>query len=272
MDLVLDACDRNLLTPYVYPENWAENHPLRQFLSLYFITSFGGWLLYFLLATFSYIFIFDRRVMKHPHFLPNQVRREIAYATMSAPGMSLPTAGIFLLEVRGYSRLYEGISGVPGWLFCGLSIILFLMFTDGLIYWIHRWLHHRLLYKHIHKGHHTWKVPTPYASHAFHPIDGFMQSLPYHIYPLIFPLHKVLYLLLFVFVNFWTVSVHDGDYRVPDILKPIINGSAHHTDHHLFYNYNYGQYFTLWDRIGGSFRTPSAFEGKLLINEVSKQS
>jgi lathosterol oxidase len=29
----------------------------------------------------------------------------------------------------------------------------------------------------------------------------------------------------------------------------------------LYYNYNYGQYLTLWDRIGGSFKNPSAFEG-----------
>ena len=138
------------------------------------------------------------------------------------------------------------------------------------IYWIHRWLHHPSIYRYIHKTHHIWKVPTPFASHAFHPVDGFLQSVPYHIYPFLFPLHKYVYLALFVFVNIWTVSIHDGDYRVPDPLKPYINGSAHHTDHHLFYNYNYGQYFTLWDRIGGSFRTPSVFEGKDLIDEALK--
>lgn len=31
--------------------------------------------------------------------------------------------------------------------------------------------------------------------------------------------------------------------------------AAHHTDHHLLFNYNYGQFFTLWDRIGGSYKT-----------------
>lgn len=113
-----------------------------------------------------------------------------------------------------------------------------------------------------------WKVPTPFASHAFHPIDGFLQSCPYHIYPFLFPLHKVTYLFLFVFVNLWTVSIHDGDYRVPDLLRPYVNGSAHHTDHHLFYNYNYGQFFTLWDRIGSSFRSPSAWKGESPLAQV----
>lgn len=145
------------------------------------------------------------------------------------------------------------------------------MFTDACIYWIHRFLHHKTIYKYIHKDHHKWKVPTPFASHAFHPLDGFLQSCPYHIYPFLFPLHKWTYLCLFVFVNIWTVSIHDGDYRVPHLLQPFVNGSAHHTDHHLYYNYNYGQFFTLWDRIGGSFRNPSSFEGCGPIQDIIKK-
>ena len=35
-----------------------------------------------------------------------------------------------------------------------------------------------------------------------------------------------------------------------------MNSSAHHTVHHLEFNYNYGQYFTLWDRIGKSYKRP----------------
>ncbi|MEQ2165692.1 hypothetical protein GOODEAATRI_019754 [Goodea atripinnis] len=122
----------------------------------------------------------------------------------------------------------------------------------------------------FHKPHHIWKIPTPFASHAFHPVDGFLQGLPYHIYPFLFPLHKVLYLALYVFVNIWTISIHDGDYRVPSGLISVINGSAHHTDHHLFFDYNYGQYFTLWDRLGGSYRHPSALMGKGPMDLIRK--
>lgn len=103
-------------------------------------------------------------------------------------------------------------------------------------------------------------------------MDGFLQSLPYHIYPFIFPLHKVVYLGLYILVNIWTISIHDGDFRVPHILRPFINGSAHHTDHHMFFDYNYGQYFTLWDRIGGSFKNPSSFEGKGPLSYVKKMT
>ena len=151
-----------------------------------------------------------------------------------------------------------------------IQVVTFIAFTDGFIYWIHRFLHHKSIYKTFHKDHHKWKVPTPFASHAFHPVDGFLQSCPYHIYPFLFPLHNFTYLLLFVFVNIWTVSIHDGNYRVPDVLKPYINGSAHHMDHHLYYSYNYGQFFTLWDRIGSSFRTPSSFIGEGPVDYIEE--
>lgn len=272
MDIVLGYADRFVLTPYVYPSTWTEDDPLRQILSLLLITNIGGYILYFMTATINYFTIFDSRLMKHPLFLKDQVRLEILYTVKSVPLMSIPTVALFFIEVRGYSKLYDAVpNSLSDWCNILLSVVSFIVFTDACIYWIHRFLHHKLIYKYIHKDHHRWKVPTPFASHAFHPLDGFLQSCPYHIYPFLFPLHKWTYLCLFVFVNIWTVSIHDGDYRVPLPLEPFINGSAHHTDHHLFYNYNYGQFFTLWDRIGGSFRHPSSLEGCGPIQDILKK-
>ena len=57
-------------------------------------------------------------------------------------------------------------------------------------------------------------VPTPFSAYAFHPLDGFFQSLPYHVFIFLFPLHRSLFLALFVFVNFWTILIHDSDVRV----------------------------------------------------------
>ena len=44
---------------------------------------------------------------------------------------------------------------------------------------------------------------------------------------------------------------------VPKSLSSVINSAGHHTVHHSKFNYNYGQYFTLWDRIGGSYYEPT---------------
>ncbi len=59
---------------------------------------------------------------------------------------------------------------------------------------------------------------------------------------------------MFVFVNLWTVSIHDQRGFLPWWADIVINGADHHTIHHSDFIYNYGQYFTLWDRIGGSHK------------------
>lgn len=227
---------------------------LRQAISLFFITSIFGWLLYFIVAYLSFKFVYDKSTFNHPRYLKNQIYLEIHQASTAIPVMVLLTIPWFLLELHGYSKLYYNIDdSTGGWKSIILQFPSFLLFTDCGIYFIHRGLHWPPVYKALHKPHHKWIVCTPFASHAFHPVDGYLQSLPYHIFPFVFPLHKISYLFLFTFVNFWTVMIHDGEYLSND---PVVNGAACHTIHHLYFNYNYGQFTTLWDRLGGSYRKP----------------
>ena len=198
---------------------------------------------------------------------------EIKQAQTSMPGMALLTAACFVLEVKGYAKFYDRLDEAPFPLYNYLQFPFFILFTDFLIYWIHRGLHHPMVYKTLHKPHHKWIMPTPYASHAFHPLDGFAQSFPYHLFPFIFPLQKFAYIALFGFINIWTVFIHDGEYVAN---SPIINGAACHTMHHLYFNYNYGQFTTLWDRLGGSYRKPNEElfrrETKFAADEWNRQA
>lgn len=179
---------------------------------------------------------------------------EIKQAWGAMPWIAVMTVPFFFAEIHGYSKLYDLLDDQPFAYYNWLQFPIFLIFTDFCIYFIHRGLHHPRIYKHLHKSHHKWIMPTPYASVAFHPVDGFLQSLPYHAFPFFFPLQKFAYLGLFFFVQIWTVMIHDGEYVANGT---IINGAACHTMHHLYFNYNYGQYTTIWDRIGGSYRKPN---------------
>jgi lathosterol oxidase len=190
-----------------------------------------GAVIYFAFASLSYVFIFDKNTFNHPKYLKNQVRLEIQQTLQSLPVMAILTVPFFLAEVRGYSKMYDTTADGPGLWYDILQFPIFIIFTDFFIYWIHRTEHHPRIYKHIHKPHHKWIMPTPYASHAFHPMDGFAQSIPYHVFPFIFPLQKYAYVVLFVFINIWTVMIHDGEYVAN---SPIINGAACHTLHHLY--------------------------------------
>jgi len=229
----------------------------RQLISLSVVTLIGIFVLYLLFAGLSYRYIFNHDMMDHPRFLKNQVKLEIQCSLRAFPGMTLLTLPWFQAEVRGYSKLYDDVDDY-GLAYLLLSVPFFLVFTDYGIYWVHRTLHHPSIYKYVHKPHHKWLIPTPFASHAFHPLDGYLQSVPYHVFIFIFPLHRWLYLGLFVFVNFWSILIHDSDMITGHALERVINGPAHHTLHHLYFNVNYGQYFTWADRWGGSYRQPAS--------------
>ncbi|GMM56182.1 C-5 sterol desaturase [Maudiozyma humilis] len=225
---------------------------LREFVSLTLITTVFGWLLYLSMATASYFLVFDKTIFNHPRYLKNQMVQEIRLAVSAIPLMSALTAPWFTLECNGHSRLYW-TNPKKDWHNYLIEVCAFIFFTDCGVYFAHRWLHWPLVYKYLHKPHHKWIVCTPFASHAFHPLDGYGQSISYHVYPMIFPLQKLIYLGLFVFVNFWTIMIHDGNHMYNN---KVVNGTACHTVHHLYFSYNFGQFTTLWDRLGGSYRRP----------------
>ena len=76
------------------------------------------------------------------------------------------------------------------------------------------------------------------------------------VFVFICPMHKQLYLFLFVMVHVWTIFIHDGDMISGSWWEKYINSPAHHTLHHLYFTCNYGQYFTWADSYYESYRSP----------------
>ncbi|UDD65234.1 hypothetical protein AFCA_012425 [Aspergillus flavus] len=200
-------------SPYADSSTWKRDDIVRQTMSLFLI----GWIfataLYLIGSTIIYHTLFDKRVMRHPHFLPNQIRQEIRQGITSIPVIAVLTAPFFLAEVRGWTKLYDFADEAPFRAYNWLQYPLFVCFTDCGIYWIHRGLHYPPVYRWLHKPHHKWIMPSPFASYAFHPVDGWSQSIPYHVYPLLFPLQKSAYLGLFVFVTMWTVFIREFSFH-----------------------------------------------------------
>ena len=166
-----------------------------------------GSFVYFIFASLSYFLVFDHATFTHPKYLKNQVRLEIAQTLKALPLMAVLTVPFFFAEIKGYAKLYDAPAEAPFALYNILQFPLFILFTDFFVYWIHRALHHPRLYKTFHKPHHKWIMPTPFASHAFHPVDGWAQSVPYHVFPFLFPLQKFAYIFLFVTINIWTIAI-----------------------------------------------------------------
>ncbi|KAJ4420221.1 c-5 sterol desaturase [Neurospora sp. IMI 360204] len=200
-----------------YGSAWPRDNILRQCASILLITQVGATLLYWVFSAFSYYFIFDRRLEYHPRFLKNQVRQEIISSMNAVPWINIMTLPFFLAEVRGKSFLYTRVDDY-GWAWMAISTVLFMIWNDLMIYWIHRLEHHPSVYKYIHKPHHKWiGRRTP---------------------------------------SVWTIFIHDGDMISGHWLEKYINSPAHHTLHHMYFTVNYGQYFTWADNYFQSHRAP----------------
>ena len=140
-----------------------------------------------------------------------------------------------------------------GWAYYIFSALVFLLVTEFLVYWAHRILHYPILYKHLHLYHHLFRRPTPWVSMAFHPIDSWMQALPFYLCALYIPVHISIYAAAFFFVMLWTFFIHD---RVSLVRWPIVHYTAHHTIHHAYNKYNFGQFLTIFDRLFGTHKDP----------------
>lgn len=228
---------------------------------LYFFMLGSALAVYFLLSTASYLFFFRwKKARFHPEYQADQaaIMNSIKWAFYSAAGNSLLIIPIELLIVYGKSRIYTDV-GDYGWGYLVLTIFLVLIITETLIYWIHRSLHTKFLYRHLHVYHHKFREPTPFVGLAFHPLDSFYQGLPLHLCAFLLPLNIWVYHGALIVITLWAVIIHD---RVRLVPSEWINHTGCHTVHHWCFAHNYGQFFTFWDRICGTYRSASCLPEK----------
>lgn len=217
----------------------------------------SGYGYYWILAGLSFLLFF---VWQKRRFNPDyrtdwaENRNAMKWGFYSITGNAVLTAPIHVLIANGYSKVYYDV-GDFGWGYLLLSVVMMLVITETLVYWAHRFLHWGKMWDRIHVYHHQFRKPTPWAGVAFHPLDSFMQGFPHHLCAFLFPMHVDVYLASVALLTLWAVSIHD---RVSIVRWGAINYAGHHTMHHYYNDYNYGQYTTFWDRLCGTYRSPRA--------------
>ena len=185
----------------------------------------------------------------------------------------LPVIDDWLVE-QGWTQVYHTVEEIGGWSRHIFAMIFYFSLVEIGIYWMHRTLHtNKFLYKHVHLLHHQYKTPeslTPWASIAFHPLDGMLQASPYVGWIFFTPCHYLCHVGLLFFTALWATYIHDSvriasafagrrlllllqmDFNIDPIM-----GSKYHTVHHTHYVYNYGQVFTFCDWFWGTLRIPT---------------
>lgn len=134
------------------------------------------------------------------------------------------------------------------------ELALMMIGCDFLFYWIHRGLHHPLLYKHFHKQHHEYKASNVWASEYFGVVDMILNILP-GVIPGVYMKAHILSIIIFTIIREWqTVQSHAG-YELPwDILNfGVFHGGAKRHDFHHSHNIGcYGDWFPFWDWLCGT--------------------
>jgi Delta7-sterol 5-desaturase len=223
-----------------------------------------GFAFYAIFVNLSYYYYFVRQRNRYvPDYRESahELRQARLWSIRNIVGNTLLVFPIQLLIVFGWSKLYFDATE-HSWSYMIASWIGAVVFAETAIYWLHRSLHVRPFYGWLHAVHHRFREPTSAMAYAFNPVDSFIQSLPYHVYVFFVPTYVWVYFAMWVFSSFWTVMIHDRVRWTPDWLYGVINHTGCHTAHHWFYRYNYGNYFTFWDRLCDTYCDPDELPDK----------
>jgi sterol desaturase/sphingolipid hydroxylase (fatty acid hydroxylase superfamily) len=214
---------------------------------------------YFLIAGLFHVIFYvwptekwqQRKLGKRP-YRTNQFRQEVAWSMVTALIFSVAGAVTVLIWQQGYTKVYTDVT-LYGWWYLPVSLILSMLIHETYYYWIHRWMHKPKIFRLVHKVHHDSNITSPWTAFSFHPLEGALQAIVLPVTLLIIPMHPgviLTQLTLMTFssvINHLDIEIYPKRFHKHAIGKWLI-GATHHALHHRQFRYNFGLYFTFWDK------------------------
>lgn len=218
----------------------------------YVLAAGVAWLLFYVLFKAQ----FRRRRIAQREPTAYQISREILYSLRTLAIFGLVTGAIIYAAYLGWTKLYLRID-TYGWGWFVLSVAVMVVVHDAYFYWTHRLMHHRWLFRWVHKAHHRSTSPTPWAAYSFSIPEAFVQA---GIGPLIvftMPVHPGAFTLFMTWQIVFNVLGHCGVEIFPSgflrsPVRLVLNSVTHHELHHEKFRANFGLYFNVWDRLMGT--------------------
>jgi sterol desaturase/sphingolipid hydroxylase (fatty acid hydroxylase superfamily) len=135
-------------------------------------------------------------------------------------------------------------------LFFLMSVIL----HDTWFYWGHRILHTKIFYR-FHSPHHRSVTPTVWSNDAGHAVDTLIAHSYYTVVVFVLPIPPVALLAHRLFDQISALVGHCGfeHFASKSARKPWpLLCTVFHDQHHQYFLYNYGNYFSVWGRLLGT--------------------
>ncbi len=233
---------------------------------------------YFLIAgLFQWIFHnkfkkqFTHRKLSAKQVDQKQFLKEVKWSVITSLIFSVIGAITTVLWQKGFTKVYTNIADYGYW-YLPVSLVLSLFIHETYYYFLHRWMHQPRVFKVLHKVHHDSRTTSAWTAFSFHPLEGFLQAiilpaiivlLPLHIYVLLFQLVIMTFSSV---INHLEIELYPAAFQKNKVGKWVI-GATHHSLHHKQYKYNFGLYFTFWDKFQ---KTESPAFGPLFREKTAK--
>jgi sterol desaturase/sphingolipid hydroxylase (fatty acid hydroxylase superfamily) len=214
---------------------------------------------YFLIAGLFHMVFFvwfkqrwqQRRLGKKP-FDKLQFKKEVKWSLITSLIFAFAGAFTTVLWQKGITKIYVDIKEYPLW-YLPVSLIISMLVHETYYYWLHRWMHNPSVFKLMHKVHHDSNTTSPWTAFSFHPLEGLLQAIILPVTIIFLPMHLYVLLLQLSIMTFSSVinhleiEVYPSKFNNNFIGKWMI-GATHHSLHHKQFKYNFGLYFTFWDK------------------------
>ncbi|WP_205470486.1 sterol desaturase family protein [Breoghania sp. L-A4] len=162
-----------------------------------------------------------------------------------------------LLLSAGYFAQSRGWTIAPletSWWSVSLMFALSVVLHDGWFYWGHRLLHLPAMYR-FHAPHHKSVAPTVWSNDSSTTVDTLIEHGYYLVVWFVLPIPAVALFAHRLFDQVSGMIGHSGfEYFASKSARwpsPFICTSFHDL-HHSGFRYNYGNFFSLWDRLMGT--------------------
>ena len=214
------------------------------------------------------------RKLNDGNFSKEQIRKEKYYSHLSSIIFAVSGLLILILWQLHIIPVYEKLHWWD-WLYFPVSLLLAMFLHETYYFWLHWWMHKPKVFRVLHRVHHDSLVTSAWTSSSFHPLECLLQAIIIPVILFVVPMHYYVMLIWLVVmtvssvINHLDIEIYPKNFDKHWLGKWLV-GATHHSLHHREFKYNYGLYFTFWDKW---MHTESpTFEGKFqLVTQSTKK-